>query len=135
MRAAQQRSPGEIDLEATIVDLVARGEVKVPPYPAVAIRIGELVRREDYGIGEPPRLVASDQALAADALRAANSAFYSRGSPVTSINSAISRVGGKEVARLAVASGLGGQVRKNGPLLPLKRRVWLEAIAAAALAQ
>jgi putative nucleotidyltransferase with HDIG domain len=135
MLAAQKRTVGEVDLEATIVELVARGEVKVPPYPAVAMRIGELVRREDYGIGDLARLVASDQVLAADALRAANSAFYSRGTPVTSLNTAISRIGGKEVVRLAVASGLGGQVRKSGPLLALKRRVWLEAIAAAALAQ
>jgi putative nucleotidyltransferase with HDIG domain len=135
MLAVQTRSQGEVDLEATIIDLVARGAVKVPPYPAVAMRIGELVRREDYGINDLARLVASDQALAADALRAANSAFYSRGSPVTSLSAAISRIGGKEVVRLAVASGLGGQVRKSGPLLALKRRVWLEALAAAALAQ
>ncbi len=135
MCAAHKQPSGELDLDAAIVDLVSRGAVKVPPYPAVAMRIEELVRRDDYGIGDLSRLVASDQALAADALRAANSAFYSRGTPVASLNAAIGRIGAKEVVRLAVASGLGGHVRKAGPLLALKRRVWLEALSSAALAQ
>src|SRR5689334_15913589 len=94
------------ELDAAIIELVSRGAVKVPPYPAVAMRVEEMVRREDYGLGELTRLVASDQALAADALRCANSAFYSRGGTVTSLNAAITRIGAKEVVRLALASGL-----------------------------
>lgn len=137
MTAAPQRhhEPDPLDIDAAIVDLVSRGAVQVPPYPAVAMRIEEMVRREDYGLDELTRLVASDQALAADALRCANSAFYSRGAPVASINAAITRIGAKEVVRLALASGLGGTVRRPGPLASLKRRVWLEALASAALAQ
>src|SRR6266540_1684124 len=96
-----------IDLDAAIVDLVSRGAVKIPPYPAVAMKVEQLVRRQDFGLGELTKLVASDQALAADALRLANSAFYSRGTPITSLNAAIGRIGAKEVSRLALASGLG----------------------------
>jgi putative nucleotidyltransferase with HDIG domain len=139
MLATPQGSPtassAAPELEAAIIDLVSRGAVKVPPYPAVAMRVEEMVRREDYGLGELTRLVASDQSLAADALRCANSAFYSRGAPVTSLNAAITRIGAKEVVRLALASGLGVQARKAGPLAVLKRRIWLEALASAALAQ
>jgi putative nucleotidyltransferase with HDIG domain len=140
MLAATQHRRGanaspEIDLDAAIVDLVSRSAVKVPPYPAVAMKVSELVRREDYGIEELSKLVASDQALAADALRCANSAFYNRGIPVASLNQAISRIGAKEVVRLAIASGLGVAARAPGPLAALKRRIWLEALASAALAQ
>ena len=124
-----------IDLDAAIVDLVSRGAVKIPPYPAVAMKVEQLVRQQDFGLSELTRLVASDQALAADALRLANSAFYSRGTPMTSLNAAIGRIGAKEVSRLALASGLGVHASKPGPLLSLKRRVWLEALASAALAQ
>jgi putative nucleotidyltransferase with HDIG domain len=126
---------GRIDLDAAIVDLVSRGAVKIPPYPAVAMKVEQLVRRQDFGLAELTKLVASDQALAADALRLANSAYFSRGTPVTSLNAAIGRIGAKEVSRLALASGLGVHANKPGPLSSLKRRVWLEALASAALAQ
>ncbi len=140
MCAAEQRKGAvsqhpEIDLDGAIVDLVSRGAVKLPPYPAVAMKVEQLVRREDFGLGELTKLVASDQALAADALRCANSAFYSRGASTASLNAAIGRIGAKEVARLALASGLGAHASKPGPLSAMKRRVWLEALASGALAQ
>jgi len=137
MWAAEPKKQGrdEPDLDAAIVDLVSRGAVKVPPYPAVAMRVNELVRRDDFGLDELAKLVSSDQALTADTLRAANSAFYSRGTPVASVSGAISRIGAKEVVRLALASGLGVHARAPGPLAALKRRVWLEALGSAALAQ
>jgi len=128
-------APTDLDLDAAIVAIVSRGAVKVPPYPAVALKVEELVRREDFGLEDLTKLVASDQALAADALRCANSAFYSRGNSVASLNSAITRIGAKEVVRLALASGLGVHARRPGPLAALKRRIWLEALASAALAQ
>ena len=118
---------GGIDLDAAIVDLVSRGAVKIPPYPAVAMKVEQLVRRQDFGLAELTKLVASDQALAADALRLANSAFYSRGTAVTSLNAAIGRIGAKEVARLALASGLGVHAGKPGPLASLKRRSGCES--------
>jgi putative nucleotidyltransferase with HDIG domain len=125
----------DLDLDAAIVDLISRDAVRVPPYPAVAMKVEELVRRGDYGLDDLTKLVASDQTLAADALRAANSAFFSRGTAVASLNAAIGRIGAKEVVRLALASGLGVHARRAGPLATLKRRVWLEALAGAALAQ
>ena len=128
-------APTDLDLDAAIVGIVSRGAVKVPPYPAVALKVEELVRRDDFGLDDLTKLVTSDQALAADALRCANSAFYSRGSSVASLNSAITRIGAREVVRLAIASGLGVHARKGGPLATLKRRIWLEALASAALAQ
>jgi putative nucleotidyltransferase with HDIG domain len=123
------------DLDQAIVDLVSRGAVTVPPYPAVAMKIQALVRQQDYGLDELTKLVASDQALAADALRCANSSFYLRGNPVASLNQAISRIGASEVARLALASGLGAHARAPGPLAGMKRRVWLESLAVAGLCQ
>ncbi|MBI5068419.1 MAG: HDOD domain-containing protein [Deltaproteobacteria bacterium] len=133
--APRPQPPQPLDLDAAIVDVVGRGAVKVPPYPAVAMKVDKLVKREDYGLDELTKLVASDQALAADALRCANSAFFSRGMPVTSLVQAITRIGGKEMARLAIASGLGAHARAPGPLASLKRRIWLDGLAGAALCQ
>jgi putative nucleotidyltransferase with HDIG domain len=123
------------DLDQAIVDLVSRGAVKVPPYPAVAFKIEKLIRGGDYGLDELAKLVTSDQVLSADVLRVSNSAMYARGAPVNSVKAAVGRVGAKDVARLALAFGLGSHATVPGPLATLRRKVWLDSLASAALCQ
>jgi HD-like signal output (HDOD) protein len=123
------------DLDQAIVDLVARGAVKVPPYPAVAFRIDALLRTGDYGLDDLALLVSSDQVLAADVLRCANSAAYARGTQATSVKQAVGRIGAKDVAALALASGLGAHATAPGQLASLRRRAWLDALASALLCQ
>jgi putative nucleotidyltransferase with HDIG domain len=135
---ATQASHGAMDamdLDRAIVELVGKGKVKVPPYPAVAFRIEGLVRGANYGLEDLAKLVASDQVLAADVLRCGNSALYARGAPVASVKQAVGRIGAKDVARLALASGLGATALAAGRLASLRRRVWLDALASALLAQ
>ncbi|MBK9517564.1 MAG: HDOD domain-containing protein [Anaeromyxobacter sp.] len=124
-----------LDLDKAIVDLVSRGAVKVPPYPAVAFQIEKLIRGGDYGLDELARMVSSDQVLSADVLRVSNSAMYSRGAAINSVKSAVGRIGAKDVARLALAFGLGAHATAGGKLAPLRRQVWLDSLASAALCQ
>jgi putative nucleotidyltransferase with HDIG domain len=124
-----------LDLDQAIVELVSKQKVKVPPYPAVAFRIEALVRGANYGLDDLARLVSSDQVLAADVLRCANSALYARGAPVASVKQAVGRIGAKDVARLALASGLGAHALASGRLSSVRRKVWLDALASALLAQ
>jgi putative nucleotidyltransferase with HDIG domain len=124
-----------LDLDHAIVDLVSKQKVKVPPYPAVAFRIESVVRGGNYGLDELAKLVSSDQVLAADVLRCANSALYARGAPVASVKQAVGRIGAKDVARLALASGLGSHALAAGRLSSVRRRVWLDALASALLCQ
>ncbi|GAO03847.1 HDOD domain-containing protein [Anaeromyxobacter sp. PSR-1] len=124
-----------LDLDSAMVELVARQQVKVPPYPAVAFQIDALLRSQDYGLDDLAKLVASDQVLAADVLRCANTALYARGAPVASVKQAVQRIGARDVARLALASGLGAHVLAGGRLAPLRRRVWTDALASALLCQ
>ena len=123
------------DLDGAIVDMVSRGAVKVPPYPAVAFKIEKLIRGGDYGLDELAKLVTSDQVLSADVLRVSNSAMYARGAPVNSVKAAVGRIGAKDVARLALAFGLGATATAAGQLAPLRRKVWMDALASAALCQ
>lgn len=124
-----------LDLDQAIVDLVANDQVKVPPYPAVAFGIEKLLRDGDYGLDDLARLVSSDQVLAADVLRAGNSAFYARGAQVVSVKQAVGRIGAKDVAKLALASGLGAHATGGGRLASLRRKAWLDALASALLGQ
>lgn len=131
-------APGQgqstIDVEAAMFNIVAKGEVRIPPYPAVALKLGEIVRRADYGVADLISVVQADQTLAADILRSANAAIYGRGE-VTSLQQAVQRIGAEEVVRLAVVSGLAGATRTPGALASLKRQVWQESVASAVICQ
>jgi len=110
------------------------GDDVVPAYPAVAARIQELVgQRAD--LAEIARAVGADSALAADVLRCANSAMYRRAQPAETLTQAVTHVGAHQVLRLALASGLAARALASGPLAPLRRRYWIDALAGAAVCQ
>jgi len=128
--------PGEISgIERELEGLVARRDLPIPPYPAVAIRVQELLGRKDSGLAEVAQVVGADAALAANILRCANSALYRRGPAVTDLMQAVTRIGAQEVLRLLLASGLSSQAQSVGPLAPLRRLIWIEGLASAAVCQ
>jgi hypothetical protein len=51
------------------------------------------------------------------------------------VKAAVARIGAKDVARLALAFGLGATATASGVLAPLRRKVWMDALASAALCQ
>ena len=121
-----------VELDERLVQLVQSGNVKVPPYPAIAMRLGLLLKRPDYSVGELSALVASDQALSAAVLRNANSARMRTGS-LHSLTDALQRIGSNELVRLAFAIGLGKEASRDGVLLDLRRTVWRQAVWSAFL--
>jgi len=135
MGAAEPVGNAMPDLDAAIVGRVSSGTFRIPPYPAVAMKLEGLLRGGDFGLADVARLISSDQVLTADVLRCANSALFSRGTPAVTVQQALSRVGAAEVRRLALASGLGAQARGAGALSSLRRRAWLESLAAALVSQ
>ena len=122
-------------LEREVEDHVARGTASIPPYPAVALRVQKAMSQPDFGLDEVAHLVGADAALAADVLRCANSSMYRRGSPVTSLTQAITRIGATQVMRLLLASGLAVHANGPGPLASLRRLVWIDGLASAAICQ
>ena len=107
----------------------------LPPYPAVALRVRNAMGRPDFGLAEVAHLVSADAALAADVLRCANSPLYRRGAAASNLTQAITRIGAHEVMRLLLASCLAAHVHAAGPLAPLRRAIWIEGVAAAAVCQ
>jgi HD-like signal output (HDOD) protein len=132
--AASAQSGTQFDIELSLHAAIVRGDVVIPPYPGVALRLAELVRREDWGTKEVVALVSADPVLAADVIRCANSAYYGR-AQVTALQPAIGRVGAQEVVRLALISGLGPAARAPGHLAKIKRHAWQDGVAAALISQ
>jgi HD-like signal output (HDOD) protein len=110
---------------------MTRDAVKVPPFPAVAMRIHSLARQDDFDAQELKNAVASDQALSAAVLRCANSALYSRGLPIASLDQALRRIGAREMATIALASIPGDLGTTKGSLVAMRRQVWQEALISA----
>ncbi|HEY6005083.1 MAG TPA: HDOD domain-containing protein [Anaeromyxobacter sp.] len=124
----------EADLDRAIEDLIVRDALTLPPYPGISLRIADLVRERDYGLDSLARLVRSDAALALDLLRAANSAYYGLGR-VVSLEQAVVRVGVEHLERLALATELDAHALARGPLFPLRRLAWHDALASAVLSR
>lgn len=122
-------------LEHALAARADKGEVTVPPYPAVALRVQEVMARSHFGLGEVAELIGADAVLAADILRCANSVMYRRGAPVIDLTQALTRIGVQQVMRLLLASGLATHAQALGPLVPLRRMVWIEGLAGAAVSQ
>jgi HD-like signal output (HDOD) protein len=133
--AARQQPEALWRLEQALQARADTGDVVVPPYPAVALRVQEVMGRKNFGLGEVAELIGADAMLAADILRCANSVMYRRGAPVIDLTQALTRIGVQQVMRLLLASGLAVSAQALGPLVLLRRMVWIEGLAGAAVSQ
>lgn len=119
------------DLEAAVKDLIDRDAVTIPPYPGVAMRLQQLVAGANYGMSDLAKVAMTDPVVTGFLLRAANSAFYRGASQVTSVSDAVTRIGGADVVRIAIAASLGAEAGRKGALAALRRRIWQESLTSA----
>jgi HD-like signal output (HDOD) protein len=119
-------------IDQRFVELVRTGRVRVPPYPAAARQLQALLITSDWSLPAVARIVTTDQALAAAVLRRANGADMG-GRPATSVQAAVSRLGSKAIAALALTVGLGAEASRPGTLRGLRRLIWRQALLNAEL--
>lgn len=106
------RYPGSnVDRIELLLDRVA----EVSPLPKTSAHLLELTRSERSGIGEVARVLSTDPALAAAVLRIANSAVFGGGN-VDRLETAIMRIGLKELHDMAAAMSLFAAFRNRGEL-------------------
>lgn len=122
-------------IEQRVVELSGRGDLKIPPYPAVLARVTQIVNKRDYTVQELAKAVQSDQVLTAAVLRYANSPRHMPPIPITSLERAIMHIGANELVRCAIAGTLGQTATLPGPLAAARYRVWRDAVLGANLAQ
>lgn len=85
-----------------ICKLIDSGELNLPVYNPVVLRLQELLSAGSENVDEVEKLLVTDQSLAAEVLRAANSPFYGGLSTVTTVRNAIVRMGMKQVQKLVL---------------------------------
>lgn len=115
-----------------INDLLAGDQVDVPVFHAVAIRLQQVLHKQQFSIDEVCQLIVSDQGLSSQVLRVSNSAFYSGLSKVTNIREAIVRLGSQEVANIAMLATQEDVYRSTNPLFSKTMQIlWQHALGCA----
>ena len=89
--------------------LIKDQDLKLPSAPAIAVRILEVVKRDDFTFGELSSIIQSDPALAGRIMKLANSGLYSLPRQVTSIDKAVSVLGVNALKNIALSFVLNKQ--------------------------
>jgi putative nucleotidyltransferase with HDIG domain len=97
--------------------LIGSGKLSLPVYDPVVLRLQEAVANHYEDFGEIENLIASDQALAAEVLKIANSPFYCGLSPVRTIRNAVVRMGLQQMRRLVILVSERAKYRAQDPEL------------------
>lgn len=109
-----------------------RRNVTLPVFSDVARQLREASHADTYDITALERAIDSDPALAAEVLRAANSAFFGGLSEAKTIRAAITRLGLKEVANLAfMATEKNRYTARQPQIAAMMKVLWQHASACA----
>ncbi|MDD2851462.1 MAG: HDOD domain-containing protein [Desulfuromonadaceae bacterium] len=104
----------------------------LPVFNPVAIKIVQLLSRPNFSSSEASELVCSDQSLASQVLKMANSPYYSGLSSITTINDAIVRLGVQEVANIVMMASQFGKFHSgNEHLNSFMQKLWEHSLACA----
>ena len=109
-------------------------QLRLPPFPQVAIRVLQLADNENLQLRELGDLISSDAAFASEVLTVANSLLYSPRFPASSIMQAIAVLGANHLQGMcltvAVRTYLGRSLNE-----PAMRMLWRHSLACALIAQ
>ncbi len=111
-------------------------QITLPVFSDVAVKIQKASHEERYDIGDVERSIESDGALVAEVLRAANSAFFGGLSEVSTIRTAVLRLGLQRVANLVfLATEKSRYTAHQLEIADLMRELWHHASACALAAE
>jgi HD-like signal output (HDOD) protein len=90
----------EKSLVGFIHECVSSKALQLPVFHHVALKLMNVLAKEDYSIAQVAQMILEDQALSSHVLRMANSAFFGGLSKVTTIRDAIVRLGARQVTNI-----------------------------------
>ncbi|HLQ78158.1 MAG TPA: HDOD domain-containing protein, partial [Terriglobia bacterium] len=112
-----------------------KDDIRLPSPPAIAMRILDLVKRNDFTFHELGEIIQADPALASRVLRIANSAFYGMSRKVSNFDTALAILGGNTIKNIAlsfiITQGFQG---KRGDRFDFTR-LWRRSVTSAVAAQ
>ena len=106
----------------------------LPPFPAVATQLLQVVSREDVNLNEVGRFISSEPVFAADVLQIANSPVYGLRCQVKSITHAIVVLGLERIKGISLTRAFGKHLKSTLKVVALQR-CWQNSLAGALLAE
>lgn len=92
----------EVELARTVAGMLLKGELELPILPEVATKLLRMCNDPDVDGPQIAALIRRDQTIASNLLRIANSAVYSSGTPIVSLQQAIARLGILKIREIVV---------------------------------
>jgi HD-like signal output (HDOD) protein len=117
-KAAQASPPSDTDRE--LDRALASGplrDIVIPPCPELLIALRSEMDKEDPDPQAIADIAGRDVAMSASLIRTANSPYYARTRPVTSVNEALSLLGLRMTEKLLTAFLTRNSIRVSSPLL------------------
>lgn len=107
---------------------------KLPPFPAVATRLIQVLANEDANISEVGKIIAAEPVFATRVLQMANSPLFALQRQIKTIAAAIVLLGLERIKVITMVRAVGDFV---GPVLKIEplRRCWQHSLAGAMLAE
>ncbi|MFK7738955.1 MAG: HDOD domain-containing protein [Planctomycetota bacterium] len=110
--------------------LLRRGNVELPSMPGTAAQVMDLSQQESTDARKLSEVIHSDQAIASNVMRVANSAAYSGEVPITSLQQAVSRLGLQLITEISMAVSLRGRLFRNEACVELLSLQWRHSVLA-----
>ncbi|MEM9398619.1 MAG: HDOD domain-containing protein [Verrucomicrobiota bacterium] len=122
-------------IHLSIQDHLDQGHLELPVLPEVATKVVQLCSNPDSTPGEIHDLIRRDQSLAANLLRISNSAMYSPGFEIKTLEQAVSRLGFKRVKEATLIISCEGRVFQVKRYETQVRQLFRHCLAASAFAE
>ena len=98
-----------------VIAFIESGEFSLPVNNPVALRLQQVTAGSPEDMGRIEEIILSDQAIAAEVLKAANSPFYCGLSPVRTVRNAIVRLGILQMRRIVILVSERAKYRARHP--------------------
>jgi HD-like signal output (HDOD) protein len=122
-------------MRAALVEGFVCGRAKLPVLPEVAQQVLSLTNNPNACLEDLSKLIQRDQGVAANILKHANSAAYSTGQSIESIDEALMRMGMAAVSGIALAACLEGEGFKTPGYETERRKMLVHAMLSGAFAR
>ncbi len=100
---SSQAKPSQIDSQVA-ADILK--SIHIPPCPAVVLALMEEIRKPQCDFGKLVKLISGDVGLAASMLKTANSPYFALSKKVSSVQTAVSVLGLKNLMQIVTGSAL-----------------------------
>lgn len=127
-------SEAGLALEEKLESFLADQDLQLPQLPLAADRVVRCLRNPHFDTKAVAHEIKNDQAIAAATLRAANSAFYGAGEPVTKLPAAVVRLGAAALRSLMMRESMRtAMLYSKGPDQELAVALWNRSSASACI--